>query len=68
MSATNTADNTTQTIYYWQDGYWVTDKDEADLMDSINAFGSQHRAANLPNGATDADIKQAVKQLLGVDA
>lgn len=49
---------TTQTIYYWLDGYWITDKDEADLMDSINAFGSLHQVAELPLGAdVDAEVK-----------
>ncbi len=55
MSATNTADNT-QTIYYWLDGYWVTDGEEAELMDSINAFGSIHQRLELPLGA-DVDVE-----------
>ena len=54
---------TTQTIYYWLDGYWITDKEEADLMDSINAFGSLHQVLALP---LEADIDQAVKQHLEV--
>ena len=37
---------TTQTIYYWLDGYWITDQEEADLMDSINAFGSGLKRAD----------------------
>ncbi|SKA83480.1 hypothetical protein SAMN02745130_02408 [Thiothrix eikelboomii] len=52
---------TTQTIYYWLDGYWITDKEEADLMDSINAFGSVHQVAELPLGA---DIEVEVSRLL----
>lgn len=52
---------TTQPIYYWLDGYWITDKEEADLMDSINAFGSLHQVLELPQGA---DIDKAVKQRL----
>ena len=51
-----------QTIYYWQDGYWITDQEEAELMDSINAFGSEHRALTVPE---DADIQQVVNQQLG---
>ncbi len=54
---------TTQRIYYWLDGYWITDKEEADLMDSINAFGSLHQVLALP---LEADIDQAVKQRLEV--
>lgn len=53
----------TQSIYYWLDGYWITDKEEAELMDSINAFGSLHQVAELP---LEADIDVEVKQLLQV--
>ena len=52
---------TTQSIYYWLDGYWITDKEEAELMDSINAFGSVHQVAELPLGA---DIEVEVSRLL----
>ena len=52
---------TTQSIYYWLDGYWITDKDEADLMDSINAFGSMHQVAELP---LNVDIDEVVRRLL----
>ncbi|TXH76478.1 MAG: hypothetical protein E6Q85_03945 [Thiothrix sp.] len=52
---------TTQHIYYWLDGYWVTDKEEAELMDSINAFGSLHQVAELP---LEADIDAEVRRLL----
>lgn len=50
---------TTQHIYYWLDGYWITDKEEAELMDSINAFGSVHQVAELPTGINiDAEVKR----------
>lgn len=49
------------TVYYWLDGYWIKDKEEAELMDSINAFGSLHQVLELP---LDADIDEAVKQRL----
>jgi hypothetical protein len=52
-----------QTIYYWLDGYWITDKEEAELMDSINAFGSLHQVAELP---LEADIDLEVKRLIQV--
>ena len=54
---------TTQHIYYWLDGYWVTDKEEAELMDSINAFGSLHQVAELPLAA---DIDLEVRRLIRV--
>lgn len=49
------------TVYYWLDGYWVTDQEEAELMDSINAFGSMHQVAEIP---ANADIDAAVFELL----
>ncbi|SKA88278.1 hypothetical protein SAMN02745130_02915 [Thiothrix eikelboomii] len=52
---------TTHSIYYWLDGYWITDKEEAELMDSINAFGSLHQVAELPLGA---DVEVEVRRLL----
>lgn len=51
----------TQSIYYWLDGYWITDKEEAELMDSINAFGSLHQVAELP---LYANIDEEVRRLL----
>ncbi|TXH71383.1 MAG: hypothetical protein E6Q83_04060 [Thiothrix sp.] len=51
----------TQSIYYWLDGYWITDKEEAELMDSINAFGSLHQVVELP---MNADIETEIKRLL----
>lgn len=54
---------TTQRIYYWLDGYWVTDKEEAELMDSINAFGSLHQVAEL---LLEADIDAEVRRLIRV--
>lgn len=53
----------TQAIYYWLDGYWITDKEEAELMDSINAFGSLYQVVELP---VNANIDVEVKQLLQV--
>ena len=55
--------NETLTVYYWLDGYWITDKEEAELMDSINAFGSLHQVLELP---LEADIDKEVKQRLEV--
>ena len=65
MDCLNTQNPTTatQSIYYWLDGYWITDKEEADLMDSINAFGSLHQVLELPQGA---DIDKEVQQRLEI--
>lgn len=51
----------TQSIYYWLDGYWIIDKEEAELMDSINAFGSLYQVVELP---VNANIDVEVKRLL----
>lgn len=60
---THSATPTTQSIYYWLDGYWITDKEEAELMDSINAFGSLHQVAELPLYTNiDEEVKRLLKQ------
>ncbi|MEZ5480144.1 MAG: hypothetical protein R3E95_22490 [Thiolinea sp.] len=58
QSATDTG---TQAIYYWMDGYWITDPEEAELMDSINAFGSQSQRLDVADGE---DIQTAVNREL----
>ena len=61
---THSATPTTQSIYYWLDGYWITDQEEAELMDSINAFGSLHQVAELPLEADiDAEVRRLLKQV-----
>lgn len=62
MDSVNTQEPT-QIIYYWIDGYWITDKEEAELMDSINAFGSFHQVAELP---LNADIDREIQYLLKI--
>ncbi|MFI0401048.1 hypothetical protein [Thiothrix eikelboomii] len=63
MDSLNTSTQT-QFIYYWLDGYWITDKEEADLMDSINAFGSLHQVAELPLYANiDEEVRRLLKQV-----
>ncbi|MEZ5534411.1 MAG: hypothetical protein R3F02_02190 [Thiolinea sp.] len=59
MNETN--ETTMQTVYYWQDGYWITDQEEAELLDSINAFGSEHTMLEVPAGE---DIQEAVNEQL----
>ena len=51
-------------IYYWLDGYWITDKEEADLMDEINAFGSTHGTALFPADASPELIDSEIAALL----
>ncbi len=57
--------NETQCIYYWLDGYWITDKEEAELMDEINAFGSTHGTVYLPAGIPTEVIDREILQRVG---
>lgn len=62
-----TIENTSEPIkpiYYWLDGYWITDKEEADLMDEINAFGSTHGTAFFPAYASPELIDSEIAALL----
>ncbi len=54
----------TKSIYYWLDGYWITDKEEAELMDEINAFGSTHGVLNVLASADNKLIDTAVQDQL----
>lgn len=63
MTAENTP-NPLKPVYYWLDGYWITDKEEADLMDEINAFGSTHGTAFFPPDADPAFIDGEIAALL----
>ncbi len=49
--------NHNQTVCYWPDGYWITDREEAELLDSINGFGGEHAVMEVPEGE---DVQQAV--------
>ena len=51
-------------IYYWLDGYWITDKEEAELMDEINAFGSTHGVINVSSSADEDSIEKIIKEAL----
>ncbi|UOG91199.1 MAG: hypothetical protein L3K52_13430 [Candidatus Thiothrix sulfatifontis] len=57
-------DQNMKPVYYWLDGYWICDKEEADLMDEINAFGSIHGTAYFPIDATEASIDKGVSEIL----
>ena len=63
MTAENTP-NPLKPVYYWLDGYWITDKEEADLMDEINAFGSTHGTAFFPSDASPELIDSEIAALL----
>ena len=54
-----------QIVCYWPDGYWITDPEEAQLLDSINAFGAEHRQMEVKPGddvqtAVNAELVEAV--------
>lgn len=61
---TETTPQPLKPIYYWLDGYWITDKEEADLMDEINAFGSTHGTAFFPADASPELIDSEIAALL----
>ena len=65
---TETTPQPLKPIYYWLDGYWITDKEEADLMDEINAFGSTHGTAFFPADADPAFIDGEIAALLNQQA
>ncbi len=44
-------------ICYWPDGYWITDPEEAELLDSVNAFGAEHQQLEVVHGD---DVQTAV--------
>lgn len=64
-----TETNEMKPVYYWLDGYWIFDKEEADLMDEINAFGSTHGTAyfhqDAPPELIDSEIRALLKQQAG---
>ena len=39
-----------QIVCYWPDGYWITDPEEAELLDSVNAFGAEHKQLEVKPG------------------
>ncbi len=59
--------NQTRPIYYWLDGYWITDREEAELMDEINAFGSTHGVMYVPENADESCIGSLIRQTLKAD-
>ncbi|MCB1637441.1 MAG: hypothetical protein KDI15_01190 [Thiothrix sp.] len=39
-----------QTVYYWPDGYWITSREDAELLDEFDAFGSQSQRRDVADG------------------
>lgn len=54
----------TYPVFYWHDGYFVEDQEEAELMDSINAFGSQHGIYHVPSTWSHEQIQHAINERL----
>ena len=54
-------ENQNQIICYWPDGYWITDPEEAELLDSVNAFGAEHRQLEVK---PDDDVQRVVDEEL----
>lgn len=48
-------------VYYWHDGYWITDREQAELLDKVGAFGSTHGTAYFP---ADLPPEQIDKEVL----
>ncbi|HPQ94272.1 MAG TPA: hypothetical protein PLN94_01680 [Thiolinea sp.] len=51
MNETNAGGTSLQAVYYWPDGYWITSREDAELLDEFNAFGGQRTELRLPAGA-----------------
>lgn len=59
--------NKVKQIAYWLDGYFIADDDapeQAEILDSVNAFGSEHGILEVPVGATAEEIQAMVNQAL----
>ena len=58
----------TKPLYYWWDGYYITYKETADLMDSINAFGGEHGVVHVPMHWNDEQCQNHINGLLAEQA
>ncbi len=54
----------TKPVYYWLDGYWIEDREAAQVLSDVNAFGSKHGVAFFPVTATEQEIDAGVIELL----
>ena len=54
-------------IAYWPDGYLIADDDaeeQAEILDSVDAFGSEHTILEVPIGSTYEEMQNLVNQEL----
>lgn len=56
--------NMTKTVYYWVDGYWTFDKEEADEADLYGIYAGNHSVLTVENVDIPQDIDDAVKDAL----
>jgi len=67
----NTEQVKTKQIVYWSDGYFIADDDaieQAEILDSVNAFGGQHGILEVPEEASIEAIETLVRQELKLAA
>ena len=60
--------NETKQIAYWLDGYFIADEDaaeQAEILDSVDAFGSQHGLLEVPTNASNETLQALVNEALG---
>jgi hypothetical protein len=61
----------TKQIAYWCDGYFISDDDaieQAELLDSVDAFGGEHGLLEVSIDVTEEEIQQIVHQELSAAA
>lgn len=65
MTEQNT-NKTTQTVYYWIDGYWTLDPEEATEADQYGIYAGQHATLQIAESAhlTQHEINEIVKEEL----
>lgn len=64
MSEQNTNQTAnTQTVYYWVDGYWTLDQEEAAEADQYGIYAGLHRTVQIAESAhlTQHEINEIVK-------
>ena len=58
----------TKEIVFWKCGYFIADDDAAEqgeILDSVNAFGSEHALMNVPGSASREAMQVLVDEQLG---
>ncbi len=59
--------NDNKIIAYWWDGYFIADddaKEQAEVLDSMDAFGGEHGLLTVPADATQEEMQALVNQAL----